>query len=158
MAKLVIMQGIPGSGKGFVNKRDYPSALVCSADDYFRTRNPNYDNGGEGFDPSHLGKAHKQCQDRVRMAMECGEPIVVVDNTNLDDKSIKTYVKLARTFGYDIEICRVECDITVAAARNSHGVPEFVYERMGKAFDKWKLTDKFSDVTLRIVDNNPVEA
>lgn len=158
MKKLVIMQGIPGCGKGFVIKRDYPNAKVCSADNYFRGLNPEYDNGGQGFDPTQLGAAHKACFAEAHGAMLFRSPIVVIDNTNLDNESIAGYVSLAGLHEYDVEICRVSCDPEIAFMRNTHGVPEQAYSRMAAAFDKWQMwmPHKFGGVKCVAVDNNPL--
>lgn len=153
--KMVIMQGLPGGGKGFVRKRDYPDGIVATADDYFRRLNPNYDNGGEGFSPSFLGEAHKSCFAIAHSACMNGYDTVVIDNTNLENEAIAPYVALANLFGYDVEICRVVCDPNIAAGRNTHGVPAKAYPRMAAAFDRWKMwsAHKFGGVTLKVVQN-----
>ena len=137
MGMLVIMQGLPGSGKDFIVRRDYPSAVVASADNYFRKLNSNYDNGGNGFDPTKLGKAHAECYADVVSFLNTDCPLIVVNNTNLDNESIAAYVAIAQYYGYEVEICRIKCDARTAAARNTHGVPLGAYGRMQSAFDRW---------------------
>lgn len=159
MQQMVIMQGLPGSGKGYISKRDYPNHRVCSADNFFRKLNPNYDKGGEGFDPTKLGQAHKACFSEAHKLLNLGFD-VVIDNTNLDNESIAPYVSLAGLHGAQVTICRVECSTAVAMERNTHGVPPQAYPRMASAFKKWQMwaPHKFGGVKLRVVDNEPVSA
>tara|TARA_R100001244_G_scaffold121497_1_gene91123 strand:- start:164 stop:649 length:486 start_codon:yes stop_codon:yes gene_type:complete len=153
--ELIVMQGIPGAGKDWVAKRDYRNHTICSADDYFRLTNPEYDMGGNGFDPSKLGEAHRFCFTKFMATLQAGDNCVV-NNTNLDDVSIAPYIAVARHYGYDTTICRVKCDSATASGRNLHGVPEGVYDRMTAQFNKWKLNWIFknSGVKLRRVNNN----
>jgi len=157
MGELIIMQGIPGSGKSYIARRDYNPDVICSADNYFRSLNPNYDAGGEGFDPSKLGAAHRACFSSVVLALQSGLKTIVVDNTNLENEAIAPYVSIAHHFNYDVEICRVNCNMTIAFERNTHGVPIRTYGRLHRMFRQWEIwkPHKFGGVKVREVDNNP---
>ena len=153
------MQGIPGSGKGFVIERDYSQGYpsIHSADNYFRILNENYDNGGEGFDPTKLGEAHKLCFSTFVTALKCDDELIIVDNTNLENEAISPYVAMAQHHAYEVEICRVYCDPDIAEKRNTHGVPKGAYSRLAKAFDNWKQwpPHKYGGVKVRKVKNTP---
>jgi predicted kinase len=137
--QLIIMQGIPGAGKDTVLARDYPTAEVYGADDYFREKDPEYDNGGSGFNAQELGAAHALCFRQVDEAMAVGVGVVAVSNTNLENEAIAPYVALAGLHGYDVKIVRVPCDPAVAAGRCRHGVPEDRFPALAEAFDNWKI-------------------
>jgi len=117
---LVIMRGISGSGKSTHAKEAYPTAVIASADDTFTSLLGDY-----VFDPSQLTTAHVACFCKVDGALGAGK-LVVVDNTNTQLWEMSPYVMLANKHGVKFKIVRVECDPKIAAARNTHGVPEEV--------------------------------
>ena len=138
--KVIIMRGIPGGGKSTYIQKNFPNAIVCSADHSFET------DEGYKFDPSKIGEAHRACQKKFlthllsfRMAGEQRD--VVVDNTNTQLWEMSFYVGLANVFEVPFEIHRIDCDPKVAAARNVHGVPEkavlAMHSRMEKALPFW---------------------
>lgn len=143
--RVVIMSGIPGSGKSTYVKENLPEAVVVSADDYFTTRT-----GAYKFDSAKLPQAHNQCLRRFTnflITYSGGQdlivqPILVVDNTNLTVAEIAPYAALAQAYGADLEIITLVCTIETAAKRNVHGVPEEAVDRMartlaGRALPPW---------------------
>lgn len=126
--RVIIMRGIPGSGKSTYVRNRFPGALVCSADHYFEQ------SGEYKFDASKLSEAHSACLRRfVRAVAHYGSLLVVVDNTNISAAEIAPYFQLAQAYGYEVTIYTVECQPAVAAKRNVHGVPEATIERMAKS-------------------------
>ena len=121
---LVLMQGPPGSGKSTDARASYPGACIVSADDYF-SKNGRYE-----FNPVLLGAAHDECKGRARAAMERGEPLIVVDNTNIRRAHVAVYHGLAAQFGYAVIAHR--CD---GRFPNTHGVPEEKVERMRRQME-----------------------
>lgn len=130
MAKVVILQGVSGSGKtrhARALSAAEPSSVIVSADDYFA--------GPEGyrFRPDKLGEAHGTCFQAYLRALSDGVALVVVDNTNTRAMEISPYVLGAQAANverqrkgqglYEVVIVRVACDPGVAAARNVHKVP-----------------------------------
>ena len=120
--KVIILQGVPGSGKSFYANELVAGvkSVICSADDYF------YELGGGtkyAFDASKLGAAHGACFRRFIGAVRSEVPVVVVDNTTTTVTEIAPYVLGGEAYGYEVEIIQVLCDPEVAAARNTHGVP-----------------------------------
>lgn len=122
--ELVIMRGPSGSGKSTYTKKHLSDAVVCSADHYFER------DGEYKFDRTKLGAAHGYCKGKVQTEMKKGTPLLVVDNTNTQIREMKPYVKLARKHGYTVRFVRLETPVEVAAARNTHGVPEEAVQRM----------------------------
>jgi predicted kinase len=145
--EFIIMRGTSGSGKSYKAKQlAGESGVICSADDFFIEK-------GEGeyaFDPSLLGQAHKQCQDRATQAIQQGESPVIVDNTNTrlwEMKKLKPIIQLAQSLGYDVRIEEPETDwwksrdIDEMVNKNSHGVPREAIERMVSRFDEGITVD-----------------
>ncbi|KAG8538109.1 hypothetical protein GDO81_023285, partial [Engystomops pustulosus] len=67
-------------------KRDFPSALVFSTDDYFLAEDGSYI-----YDPDLLQDAHKWNQKRARKAMSRGRTPIIIDNTNILAWHMKPY-------------------------------------------------------------------
>ena len=140
MKKLVILRGLPGSGKTraileILKEHNYLPALPevdariaevsCSADHHFENKG---DYGEYIFNPAELGRAHMLCQAKALDAMAAGKPLVIIDNTNTRHWEYYIYQRMGDHFGYEIE---VRCiggtsmeDVRKYAARNVHGVPE----------------------------------
>jgi len=115
--RVIILRGLPGCGKSTLQKRDYPAAVVASADQFFLV------DGEYRFNPALLGEAHGACFRTFIGALQAGESLVVVDNTAISVAEIAPYVLGAQAYGYSAEIVTLRCDPAVAAARNTHGVP-----------------------------------
>lgn len=127
--RVVIMRGVPGSGKSTYVKANYPGAFVVSADDYF-TRDGVYT-----FDPAKLGEAHKNCLRRFLAFLRTAphDSTLVVDNTNTHAHEIAAYYRLAECYAESVEIVHIRPGLASwynAAARNVHGVPVDLVARM----------------------------
>jgi tRNA uridine 5-carbamoylmethylation protein Kti12 len=135
---LIIMRGLPGSGKSFKAKElanlygDGNYATV-SADNYFLDENGEYH-----FDRNCLHVAHLTCQRRCEIAMMEKKNAVIVDNTNTTWTEIKPYIELAQKYNYDIDIVEPNTswqnDIDECFNRNTHGVPLETIEKMATRF------------------------
>lgn len=130
--RVILMAGVPGSGKThYVNALGLTRESVVSADNYFV--------GSDGvyrFDPTKLGAAHGDCLRGFVGALMKGLETMVVDNTNTTVVEMAPYVALAAAYGYAVEIVRVVCDPAVAAARNTHGVPERAVRAMAERLER----------------------
>lgn len=156
--KVVIMSGLPGSGKDYWLDHNLPydaeefDIVVCSADHFFMI------DGEYKFDMTKLGEAHKACfakfletgsrwkkEENHRINSNIPQ-VLAVSNTNLTAWEISPYMALANYWGADVEIVRLECPIEVCAARNSHGVPLKQIERMANNL-KYNQLPKYWKVT-----------
>lgn len=142
--KLIIMRGLPGSGKstkarGLVGE----SVDIFSTDDFF----VNPENGKYEFDPQMLGRNHALNVQRTEEAMREGVTPVVVDNTNTRLYEMKSYVQLAQKYGYEVEFYEPDTDwawnVEELTQRNTHGVPQDAIQRM---MDRWDKNPTVEDI------------
>lgn len=134
MKRLVIMRGLPGSGKSTHAKElqgGVPTRVICSADDYFMK------DGIYQFDPKQLGKAHEACKAKAHTAMLKSMSVVIIDNTNMQKWEFQDYIAFGMMYGYKIEkiVCGNLIDIKLYAERNTHGVPFESIKRMAERFE-----------------------
>ncbi len=142
--RLVVMRGIPGSGKshaarrfieGFRAVHPNASAEVISADDYFTRTDGTY-----AYDPTKIGLAHADCFRRVLQALARGVDMIVVDNTNTTGVEIAPYMLAAAAAERVASILTVHVtDPAGAAARCTHGVPLEVVAAMHATMASEKL-------------------
>jgi len=127
---LYIMRGLPGSGKSTLAKK--LGGLIFSTDDFFMV------NGEYCFDGSKIGLYHGLNRKRTEEAMQSKEPVIVVDNTNIEAWQMKPYVNLADQYGYEIEIKMPNTpwmwDIDKLVQYNTHRVPLEVLQKMKASF------------------------
>jgi predicted kinase len=132
MNQVIVLRGLPGSGKSTLIEREFPKAVVVSADHFFINLAGKY-----CFDPSKIGEAHAACFRRYILLLQTIKPeLVIVDNTNTSEVEIAPYMLGAAAFEYEAKVVTVSCDPKVAAARNTHGVPEEVVLKMNVSLQK----------------------
>jgi predicted kinase len=115
--QVIILSGISGSGKSTYARRNYPGAVVCSADKF-----PGLYVDGE-LQFAKLSDAHNACLREFTVALLEGAPVIVVDNTNTTATEIAPYAAMALAFGAKLQILTIECDVEIAHGRNLHNVP-----------------------------------
>jgi hypothetical protein len=146
--RLIILRGIPGSGKSTFARKELPKAdLIASADDGMME--------GEKyvFNPAKLPAAHGACLLSVIEHLQDGyaqrelakisgvrnpvpEPVIVVDNTSTSVAEIAPYVAVGQAFGAEVVIMTLRIDPAIAGPRNTHGVPQVRVDRMAAALDE----------------------
>jgi predicted kinase len=109
--------------------------LVLSADDFLMV------GGKYVWSETRAQSAHARCHRAFLRALEAGTDLVIVDNTNTKWKQMRGYVKVSLAHGYKVTVVQVECDPKVAAARNSHGVPLAVVEKMAAEMAAFKVPE-----------------
>lgn len=124
MKKLIIIRGLPGSGKTSLAR--LMSSVVCEADDYFIQPDGSYQ-----FDRDKLKEAHTQCQNKCREAMQQELEIIVVSNTAVRRWEMEVYKGYAIAFGYEV----FEITMSGPLRPNVHNVPDEVIARMK---DTWE--------------------
>lgn len=118
--QVIIMRGIPGSGKSTYVRDQLASkfsrGMYVSTDDFFVCGSTYR------FDPKRISEAHASCLrhfvDAVRDDCTC-----FVDNTNTTAVEIAPYYALALAYGADVKIVRMVTPFEVAVTRNTHNVP-----------------------------------
>lgn len=144
--KVFILVALPGAGKTTFCKAEFPDALRCSSDDYFEKivdGSVVYD-----FKPELLGEAHRACLRKFVKGIEEKVPLIVVDNTNLSIAEIAPYAALAQAYEYQLEILLIDVNPEVAFARNKHGVPRDIFEKMMTAFFTLKIPSWWPNRTI----------
>ena|SRR3990167_5952899 len=145
MNQLIILKGLPGSGKSSRAKQiieddfndqlrnngiGHGAGIICSADQYFER------SGTYQFDPKLLSAAHNWCKNKTYNALSLGRELVVVDNTNTQKWEYQPYLEWAEEFGYEVKIEMVGnlTDVYLYFSRNIHGVPLEVIKKMATRF------------------------
>ena len=126
MKQLILLRGLPGSGKSTVAKL-FDKALHFEADMYFLDADGNYQ-----FDASKIKNAHNWCRHSVMDAMKEGHPIVVVSNTFTQEWEMDVYYLLAEELGYRVTSMIVE---NRHEGKNIHGCPDDKIEQMKTRFE-----------------------
>lgn len=113
---LVLIRGLPGSGKSTIAKA-MTGFKHCEADSYFVDKNGDY-----LFDRSKISEAHKNCQMECALYLAAGWD-VVVSNTFTQMWEMQPY----------FDMVAPEKPTVIEAKgcfKNVHGVPEESIERM----------------------------
>lgn len=129
MAKLLLIRGLPGSGKTTLARKMVAEAKVSAdiaifeADMFFEDANGNYN-----FSPAKIKDAHEWCQAKTVEYLGYGYD-VIVSNTFTQVWEMQFYLDLASP--------TVEVSVITALGeyKNIHGVPDAALQRMK---DRWE--------------------
>lgn len=122
--RLIIIRGIPGSGKTTLAKEYVAKGyLHYEADQYFERT------GQYKFDSKELPNAHKWCMNQVLKAIESKRP-VVVSNTFTRLWEMQPYIDMAKSAGIAVEVI-----LATGKYKNVHGVPDDVVTKMADRFE-----------------------
>lgn len=130
---VIILRGIPGSGKSSVadflvkmakNQRVTvdTQSVICCADDYFTDKEGNYN-----YKQEEIGNAHAYCKRLFNDSIAKKVPYIIVSNTSTRASDVNYYRNIAVENRY---MCFV---MTVENWHNGidvHNVPEEVKEKM----------------------------
>lgn len=130
MALLVLVRGVPGSGKTTLARKYIAKSsedfLHLEADMFFEKE------GEYKFDPSLLKEAHSWCQSEAKKRLESGGSLIV-SNTFTRVWEMEAYLDLARELGVKYVVLRA-----VGEYPNIHNVPVEVVEQMKERFEDLK--------------------
>lgn len=115
--KLILIRGLPGSGKS-TQAKQLKNFTHVEADMFFELQ------GKYKFDPTKIKEAHAWCQNKTKLALAEGKD-VVVSNTFTQHWEMEKYKQFAQEF-------KAELEIVTATGNwpNVHGVPETKIQEM----------------------------
>lgn len=123
---LVIIRGLPGSGKSTMAKEFVKLGYKhFEADQYFEK------DGVYKFTPENLWKAHDTCQYNTFESLRKDENVVVA-NTFTTKKEIQPYLNIAKEFGATVFIMEATGNFG-----SIHNVPETSLEKMRQRWEKF---------------------
>ncbi len=149
---LILMRGIPGSGKSHkARSLKGATGVIFSTDDFWGDNyRANFDQAKQDGTVHHLlGKYHRQNLERTIQAMDQGISPVIVDNTNVRLRDMQPYVDAAEQRGYQVRYeesdlpqwqdyrqGRMSQDDAVDffSRNNTHGVPPDTIRGMMRKF------------------------
>ena len=140
---VVILRGLPGSGKSFLSHNcsehlSSPSKFtICGADDYFM------EGGSYKFKPGLLPKAHTHCLSQFLSALSSEKKLIVIDNTNSQLWEYQIYVFLSELLGCNYQIVEVPCPTpTIAEMYRSRCIHNIDPPAMERILHRWEEDER----------------
>lgn len=131
---LILMRGVPGSGKSFLAERLKAQGVVLSTDDFFVKRNGIYQ-----YNFNQLTEAHDWNKKRAQKTLKQGITPVIIDNTNTQSWEMKPYVAMAVRAGYRVEVIEPDTkwkfNARELARKNVHNVSKDKIQEMLERYE-----------------------
>lgn len=121
MPQIVLIRGVPGSGKTTMAKAKYADHQLVEADMFFER------NGKYKYDSSKIKNAHKWCQQTAKQWLDMGYNVVVA-NTFTRVWELQPYMNM----GYPVKIVEA-----MGNYDNVHGVPSAIINKMRKRYEAY---------------------
>lgn len=147
--KLVILRGLPGSGKSYLAAQILKTELASGKTaEIFSTDNFFMIDGKYVFDASKLPDFHQKNFNAAQAAMQRGLETVIVDNTNTQGWEMSRYINAALKLGRTVEVHTPQTswawDVKECTKRNSHGVPQDAIQKMFDRFERELTIDQIA--------------
>ena len=141
MKLLIIIRGLPGSGKTHLAKeiaqmysKNTRDVYLASTDKFWATWDDSYN-----FQLKYIDLAHKWNQGVVAKCMFDQYGVIIVDNTNITFEEIAPYLDMAARFGYTVEVREPQTewakDVQECHKRSVHKVPLETIEKMAARWE-----------------------
>lgn len=140
MTEVVLIRGLPGSGKSTYAQKHFPNHKHYEADMYFIEEDGTY-----FFNWRKLNDAHEWCQE---MFKECvfNDQDVVITNTFTQDWEFDQYFIFLSEFP-DVSIRVIDLKTQF---QNIHGVPEEKMEAMRNRWHEWEeIQPQFKNLDIQ---------
>lgn len=163
-SKVVILRGLPGSGKSFLTKNcSEKDMFICSADEYFTNESGVYK-----FDRNLLPEAHAHCCQHFIKAISDGQELIVVDNTNSMKWEYKIYVYLSQVLGLQHHILEIpHPNMNIASAFCSRNLHNVDMTSIKNYIDRWEEEESailvppniaYPKAHCNLTDTNPLSS
>jgi predicted kinase len=123
MTSLVLIRGLPGSGKSTIAKNLIGWYWHVETDQFWMV------DGEYKFDMSRIKEAHQWCQDKTKSMLNMGQS-VVVSNTFTTAFELLPYFDIAKEFGIKPQVLLAQGQFG-----NIHNVPDEVLAKMAARFE-----------------------
>ncbi|XP_047146565.1 uncharacterized protein LOC105843712 isoform X1 [Hydra vulgaris] len=150
---LIIIRGLPGSGKSFLSSQIASSnknisVSICSADYYFESQECAYQFTGE-----KIATAHAYCRNEMINSLNEKTDLIIVENSHSQRWEYQIYERIALFCGYNVTILEIPCKDESTRIkfyeRCKHSVANHIHAAMWK---RWE-----SDFKARYIDNKSLE-
>lgn len=125
--RVIILRGLSGSGKSTWASQYADRATIVSTDAFF------YVDGVYRHDQTKLREYHGRTFRLFLEALQRGDALIIVDNTNIEPWEFSPYVLAGEAFGYPVELLTMRCSLETALARKQL-VPREHMERIYVTF------------------------
>ena len=136
--KLILVRGIPGSGKSTVAqqiRKHAPNTKHYEADAFFTNSQGEYT-----FKSSLIKAAHNWCQSKTEKALKDGDD-VIVSNTFSQIWEMQTYLDMGLKYNCNIQVYELSPEpVLQGKQKNIHSVPDDTILKMLKRWES--LTDE----------------